>query len=60
MSKCNHKWHFVEKNKVPKEVVHPKGFLANVIFLCAPFIIYDYYHVFVCDKCGKTKEVKEK
>ena len=69
MKECKHNWHFIKKIGYPKKVItikDIKGFwnklnLLSLHYLyCSPIIIYDYYHVFVCDKCGKTKEVKEK
>ena len=60
MKECKHNWHFAKETKYPSEVINPKGFFGKVITMWMPIIIYDYYHVFVCDKCGKTKEVKEK
>ncbi len=69
MKECKHNWHFVKETEYPKKVITTKdmeGFwsklsllLINLLY-CCPIVIYDYYNVFVCDKCGITKEVKEK
>lgn len=60
MKQCKHNWHFVKEYKLPKEAFYPKSFIGKVFMMWMPVIIYDYYNVFVCDKCGDKKEVKEK
>ena len=52
--KCRHRWHFIHKKDIPEEAIKEFGYTLKALVFCATTAR------FVCDKCGKVKDIKIK